>query len=37
MGNKKKNPRQWLETFKDIIVGIFSGVISGLLVWLITK
>ena len=37
MGSKKKNPKQWLETLKDFIVGIVSGVISGLIVWLITK
>ena len=37
MGNKKKNPKQWLETFKDLTVGIVSGVISGLIVWLITN
>lgn len=37
MGNKKKNPRQWIEVIKDLIVGIVSGVISGLIVWLITK
>ena len=37
MGNKKNNPKRWTEWILQISAGVISGVISGLIVWFITK
>ena len=37
MGNKKNNPKRWTEWLLQISAGVISGVISGLIVWFITK
>ena len=35
--SKKKKPDNLIRLVRDLVVGTISGVISGLLVWLITK
>jgi hypothetical protein len=37
MGDKKNNPKRWIEWALQISAGVISGVISGLIVWFITK
>ncbi len=37
MGDKKNNPKRWIDWMLQTLAGVISGVISGLIVWWLTK